>query len=72
MPTRHHTSIVISILGSTQRLFRSKRKSLLASQHIDAHTMRDIGINTSLIELGRNHQRHVSAARQLKEGRKPR
>ena len=42
MPTLHHPSFVITILGSTQRLFRSKRKSLLASHQIDAHTMKDI------------------------------
>jgi hypothetical protein len=46
MPTQHHTSFVITILGSTQRLFRSnKNHSLLASNHIDARTMRDIGFN---------------------------
>jgi hypothetical protein len=47
MTTQHHTSFTKAILGSTQRLFRSnKNHSLLASHHIDAHTMRDIGINT--------------------------
>ena len=71
MPTRHHTSFVITILGSTQRLFRSKRKSLLASHQIDAHTMKDIGISASLIELGRNDKHTLLLHRQFKEGRKP-
>jgi hypothetical protein len=39
------TSFTKAIIGSTQRLFRSKRNNLLASHQIDAHTMRDIGIN---------------------------
>ena len=71
MTTRHHTSFVITILGSTQRLFRSKRKSLLASHQIDAHTMRDIGINTSLIELAAISKDTFQLDGQLKEGRKP-
>jgi len=46
MNTQHKTSFTKAILGSTQRLFRSnKNHSLLASHHIDAHTMKDIGIN---------------------------
>jgi hypothetical protein len=46
MNTQHHNSFTKAILGSTQRLFRSKRNhTLLANHHIDAHTMRDIGIN---------------------------
>ena len=46
MNTQHKTSFTKAILGSTQRLFRSnKNHSLLASHHIDAHTMNDIGIN---------------------------
>ena len=45
MNTQHKTSFTKVILGSTQRLFRSKKNSLLASHHIDAHTMRDIGID---------------------------
>jgi hypothetical protein len=44
MTTQHHTSFTKAILGSTQRLFRSK-KNLLASNCIDARTARDIGIN---------------------------
>jgi len=43
MNTQHHNSFTKAILSPTQRLFRSKRKSLLASHHIDSHTMRDIG-----------------------------
>ena len=46
MTTQHHTSFTKAILGSTQRLFRSKKNNLLDSYQIDAHTMRDIGINT--------------------------
>lgn len=46
MNTQRKTSFTNTIIGSTQRLFRSKRNhSLLASNHIDARTMRDIGIN---------------------------
>jgi hypothetical protein len=46
MNTQHHTSFTKAILGSTQRLFCSnKNHSLLASNHIDARTMRDIGFN---------------------------
>ncbi|NNJ74318.1 MAG: hypothetical protein HKP56_04100 [Anderseniella sp.] len=46
MNTQHKTSFTKAILGSTQRLFRSnKNHNLLASHHIDAHTMRDIGID---------------------------
>jgi uncharacterized protein YjiS (DUF1127 family) len=45
MNTQHHTSFTKAILRSTQRLFRSKKNSPLASHQIDAHTMRDIGIN---------------------------
>ena len=45
MNTQHQTSFTKSILGSTQRLFRIKKNSRLASHHIDAHTMKDIGIN---------------------------
>ncbi len=45
MNTQHHTSFTKAILGSTQRLFRSKKNSLLATPQIDAHTLRDIGIN---------------------------
>ncbi|MEM7633702.1 MAG: hypothetical protein AAF299_04020 [Pseudomonadota bacterium] len=46
MTTQHHTSFARTIVGSTQRLFRSrKHHGLLASSHIDARTMRDIGAN---------------------------
>ena len=46
MNTQHKTSMTRTIIGSTQRLFRSSRThGLLASNHIDARTMRDIGIN---------------------------
>jgi len=46
MNTQHHTSFIKAILSPTQRLFRSKTNySLLANHHINAHTMRDIGIN---------------------------
>ena len=46
MNTQRQTSFTKAILGSTQRLFRAnKTRSLLASNHIDAHTMKDIGIN---------------------------
>ena len=46
MNTQHHTTIAISILGSVQRLFRPRKgTSLLATNHLDAHTMRDIGFN---------------------------
>jgi len=46
MNTQHHNSFTKAILSPTQRLFRSKRKSLLAIHHINSHTMRDIGINS--------------------------
>jgi hypothetical protein len=46
MNTQHQTSFTKAIISSTQRLFRSNKNNLLASNHIDAHTMRDIGINT--------------------------
>lgn len=40
------TSFTKAIIGSTQRLFRSnKNHSLLANNHINARTMRDIGID---------------------------
>ena len=46
MNTQRKTSFTNAIFGSTQRLFRSNRKhSLLASNHINARTMRDIGFN---------------------------
>ena len=45
MNTQHKTRFTKAILGSTQRLFRSNKNNLLASHHIDAHTMKDIGIN---------------------------
>ena len=46
MNTQHQTSFTKTIIGSTQRLFRSnKNHGLLASNHIDARTMRDIGFN---------------------------
>ena len=46
MTRQHHTSFTRAILKSTQRLLRSNRNgNLLASNHIDARTMKDIGIN---------------------------
>jgi hypothetical protein len=46
MNTQQKTSIPKSILGSKQRLLRSnKNHSLLASNYVNAHTMRDIGVN---------------------------
>ena len=46
MTRQHHTSFTRAILNSTQRLLRSNRNSnLLASNHIDARTMKDIGVN---------------------------
>ena len=46
MNTQHQNSFTKAIIGSTQRLFRSnKNHSLLASNHIDTRTMRDIGVN---------------------------
>ncbi len=46
MTMQHHTSFTRAILKSTQRLLRSNRAgNLLASNHIDARTMRDIGIS---------------------------
>jgi 2-keto-3-deoxy-L-rhamnonate aldolase RhmA len=46
MTTQHHTSFTKTIAGSARRLFRSsKHHGLLASSHIDARTMRDIGVN---------------------------
>ena len=45
MTKQRHTSFTKAILSPTQRLFRSKKNNLLASHHIDAHTMKDIGIN---------------------------
>jgi len=46
MTTQHHTSFTKAIVGSAQRLFRSgKHHGMLASSHIDARTMRDIGVN---------------------------
>ncbi len=51
MTVQHHTNFTKTIVGSAQRLFRSnKQHGLLASSHIDAHTMRDIGVNR--IQLG--------------------
>ena len=46
MTRQHHTGFTRAILKSTQRLLRSNaNRNLLASNHIDAHTMKDIGIN---------------------------
>jgi hypothetical protein len=46
MTRQHHTSFTSAILKSTQRLLRaSSNGNLLASNHIDARTMRDIGIS---------------------------
>lgn len=46
MTRQHHTSFTRAILKSTQRLLRSNANgNLLASNHIDARTMKDIGIN---------------------------
>lgn len=45
MNTQRKTSFTIAMIGSTQRLFRSNKNSLLASNHIEARTMRDIGID---------------------------
>ena len=46
MNTQRQTSFTKTIFGSTQRLFRSnKNHSLLASNHINADTMKDIGVN---------------------------
>ncbi|MGI9511778.1 MAG: hypothetical protein ACR2OL_02655 [Anderseniella sp.] len=46
MNTQHQTSFTKTIIGSTRRLFRSNRKhGLLASNHINGRTMRDIGLN---------------------------
>jgi len=46
MTRQHHTSFTRAILNSTQRLLRSSRNNnILASSHIDALTLKDIGIN---------------------------
>ncbi|MEO9877160.1 MAG: hypothetical protein ABJM26_14585 [Anderseniella sp.] len=46
MTRQHHTSFTRAILKSTQRLLRANSNgNLLASNHIDARTMRDIGIS---------------------------
>lgn len=46
MTRQHHTSLAKAILKTTQRLLRSNANSnLLASNHIDARTMKDIGVN---------------------------
>jgi len=46
MTTHHHTSFTKSVLGSATRLFRSnKTHGILASHHIDARTLKDIGVN---------------------------
>lgn len=46
MTTQHPSSFTKAIFGTTQRLFRSnKHHGLLASNSIDARTMRDIGVN---------------------------
>ncbi|MGI9521704.1 MAG: hypothetical protein ACR2PG_08655 [Hyphomicrobiaceae bacterium] len=46
MNTHRQKSFTKTIIGSTQRLFRSnKNNNLLASDHIDPRTMRDIGFN---------------------------
>ncbi len=46
MTRQHHNSFTSAILKSTQRLLRSNRNSnILASNHIDARTMKDIGVN---------------------------
>ena len=45
MTMQHKTSFTKAILGSTQRLFHfHKKHSLLASNRINARTMKDIGI----------------------------
>jgi len=46
MTTHHQTSFTKSILGSAALLFGSnKNHGMLASRHIDARTLRDIGVN---------------------------
>ena len=46
MTRQHHTSFTSAILKSTQRLLRATSNgNLLASNHIDARTMKDISIN---------------------------
>jgi len=46
MTSQHHTSFTRAILKSTQRLLRpSRNNNILASNHIDARTLRDIGVN---------------------------
>ena len=46
MTRQHHKGFTSTILKSTQRLLRRNGNSnLLASSHIDARTMKDIGIN---------------------------
>lgn len=46
MTRQHHTSFTRAIFQSTQRLLRSGRNTnILASNHIDARTMKDIGVN---------------------------
>ena len=46
MTTQHPSSFTRTIFGSAQRLFRSNNHhGLLANTHIDARTLRDIGVN---------------------------
>ncbi len=46
MTRQHHSSFTRAILNSTQRLLRSSRNyNILASNHIDARTLKDIGVN---------------------------
>jgi len=46
MNTQHQTSFTKAIIGSTQRLFHSnKNHNLLATNCVDARTMKDIGFN---------------------------
>ena len=46
MTRQHHTGFTRAILKQTQRLLRRNRNgNLLASNHIDARTKKDIGIS---------------------------
>jgi hypothetical protein len=46
MTKQHHSSFTRAILNSTQRLFAPRNAdNLLATRMINAHTLKDIGVN---------------------------
>jgi hypothetical protein len=46
MTRQHHASFAQTIITSSQRIFRSRKPhNLVAPNQLNAHTMRDIGLN---------------------------